>query len=73
MPNIQETYAREEFLAEEGVAFEGLGLRAELVAALAAAGFTRPASTQVLHRTLVTRSCTFHTARKRSVPRSGVM
>jgi len=44
---VEETYAREEFLAEEGTSFEGLGLRHEVVAALAAAGFPRPASTQV--------------------------
>ncbi len=44
---VEETYAREEFLAEEGTSFGGLGLRHEVVAALAAAGFPRPASTQV--------------------------
>ncbi|KAK9846625.1 hypothetical protein WJX81_007883 [Elliptochloris bilobata] len=43
---VEETYAREEFLAEESVSFEGLGLRPEVVAALSAAGFPRPASTQ---------------------------
>ena len=43
---VEETYEREEFLAEEGVCFEGLGLRPEVVAALSAAGYTRPACTQ---------------------------
>ena len=43
---VAETYEREEFLAEDGVSFEGLGLRPEVAAALLAAGYTRPACTQ---------------------------
>ncbi len=43
---MEETYEREEFLAEDGVRFEGLGLRPEVVTAMLAAGYARPACTQ---------------------------
>lgn len=43
---VEETYEREEFLAEDGVSFEGLGLRPEVAAALLAAGYMQPACTQ---------------------------
>ena len=53
---VAETYEREEFLAEDGVSFEGLGLRAEVAAALLAAGYTRPACTQARQQCLCSKT-----------------